>query len=268
MEKFIVSIIVVSLNTKKEFLKTLNSIKNQTFSNYEVIVVDGESKDGTVKEIENNKKLISKYIIEKDKGIYDAMNKGIGIASGDWVIFLNSGDIFFDNFVLDRLNFFDLKNKEIIFGETIVDNQEIKYLVHSKMFDNKTIIMPFCHQSCFVKRDILKKNNFSLKYKYSSDFNFFFNCYLNNLNFYKSDVTISIISAGGLSDRYRQNVFKENYQILKKNINNRYLFLIYYLRILELFKNLIKYLIPKKVLNFFLKKKYQKKLISLPKKIN
>ena len=173
MDKYIISIIIVSLNTKAEFLKTLNSIKNQKFNNYEVIVIDGDSTDGTVKEIENNKKFITKYIIGKDKGIYDAMNKGIKLASGDWIMFLNSGDIFFNNFVLQKLNINSLKNKEVVFGDTVVDNKDIKYLVNSKMFDTKTIIMPFCHQSCLVKGDILKKNNFSLKYKYSSDFNFF-----------------------------------------------------------------------------------------------
>ena len=173
MDKYIISIIIVSLNTKTEFLKTLNSIKNQKFYNYEVIVIDGDSTDGTVKEIKNNKKFITKYIIGKDKGIYDAMNKGIKLASGDWIMFLNSGDMFFDNFVLQKLKINSLKNKEVVFGDTVVDNKDIKYLVNSKMFDSKTIIMPFCHQSSLVKRDILKKNNFSLKYKFSSDFNFF-----------------------------------------------------------------------------------------------
>ena len=88
-----ISIIVVSLNTKKDFLKTLNSILNQKFSSYEIIVIDGDSSDGTKDEIENNKRNISKYIIEKDQGIYDAMNKGINISKGRWIIFLNSGDI-------------------------------------------------------------------------------------------------------------------------------------------------------------------------------
>ena len=162
MDKYIISIIIVSLNTKAEFLKTLNSIKNQKFNNYEVIVIDGDSTDGTVKEIENNKKFITKYIIGKDKGIYDAMNKGINLASGDWIMFLNSGDIFFNNFVLQKLNFNSLKNKEVVFGDTVVDNKDIKYLVNSKMFDTKTILMPFCHQSCLVKRDILKKIIFLL----------------------------------------------------------------------------------------------------------
>ena len=268
MDKFVISIIIVSLNTKEEFLKTLHSIKGQKSNNYEVIVIDGNSTDGTVKEIEKNKKFINKYIVEQDKGIYDAMNKGINLASGDWIMFLNSGDVLFDDFVLEHLNLNDLKNHEIVFGDTVVDNQDIKYLVNSTMFNKKTVIMPFCHQSCFVKSNILKQNNFSLKYKCSSDFNFFFNNYLDNIKFYQVDMIISMVNSGGLSDRFRENVLKENFQILKKNIDNRYLIFIYYLRILQLIKKIIKYFIPKKVLNFVLKNKYKKKLISSSSNIN
>ena len=177
-------------------------------------------------------------------------------------------DVFFDDFILDKLKFENFINNQIVFGDTVVDNKDIKYLVNSKLFDKKTVVMPFCHQSCFVKSDILKQNNFHLLYKYSSDFNFFFNSYLNNLKFYQVDMVISIVSSGGLSDRFRENVLKENFQILKKNTNNKYLFAIYYLRILELFKKIVKYFIPKKVLNFALKIKYKKKLIISSSKNN
>ena len=89
------SIIVVSLNTKTDFLKTLESIKKQIYRNYEIIVIDGNSTDGTKKEIIKRKKTISKFTIEKDRGIYHAMNKGIKMSSGKWIIFMNSGDLFY-----------------------------------------------------------------------------------------------------------------------------------------------------------------------------
>ena len=90
------SIVVISLNTKSEFLKTIRTIKKQSYNKYEIIVIDGKSTDGTVEEIKKLGKNISKKIIEKDKGIYDAMNKGIRLAKGNWIIFLNSGDIFYN----------------------------------------------------------------------------------------------------------------------------------------------------------------------------
>ena len=94
-KKFKISIIVVSLNTKKLFLKTINSILKQKYKNFEIIVVDGKSSDGTQEIILKKKFLFSKYIIEKDKGIYHAMNKGIDLSNSEWTIFMNSGDIFF-----------------------------------------------------------------------------------------------------------------------------------------------------------------------------
>ena len=98
------SIIVVSLNTKNKFLKTIRSIEKQKYKNYEIIIVDGKSKDGTIDIIKKFKKKKIKFIIEKDKGIYDAMNKGVKISSGKWIIFLNSGDIFNNFNVLKKIS--------------------------------------------------------------------------------------------------------------------------------------------------------------------
>ena len=102
--KFKISIIVVSLNTKKLFLKTIKSILNQKYKNFEIIVVDGKSKDGTINEIRKIKNKKFQFIIEKDKGIYDAMNKGVSKCSGSWVIFLNSGDMFSNKNVLNKIS--------------------------------------------------------------------------------------------------------------------------------------------------------------------
>lgn len=255
-----ISIIVVSLNTKKDFLKTLNSILNQKFSSYEIIVIDGDSSDGTKDEIENNKRNISKYIIEKDQGIYDAMNKGINISKGRWIIFLNSGDIFYDDNVLFKFAEYDQKNNQIVYGDTIIDNTNFKYLVKSSKFTDKTFLMPFCHQSCFVRSSILKNQKFILEYKISADFNFFVQCYMNNFTFFKVNFIISQVKAGGLSDTLRKDVFQENILILKKN-KNKNINILYLLKILENIKNLVKLIIPKKLLIFLLKIKYRNMII-------
>ena len=118
-----VSIIVVSLNTKIDFLETIESIKRQTYKNYETIVIDGKSNDGTVDEINKIKDNLSNFIIEKDTGIYDAMNKGIALAKGEWIIFLNSGDIFFDDFTLEKIFNEELSNKDVVFGNTVIKNE-------------------------------------------------------------------------------------------------------------------------------------------------
>jgi glycosyltransferase involved in cell wall biosynthesis len=97
------SIVVVSLNTKNEFIKTIGSINSQVYKNYEIIVIDGDSSDGTVDEILKVKENFSNFIIEKDKGIYDAMNKGIRLSKGEWIFFLNSGDIFYNKNILEKI---------------------------------------------------------------------------------------------------------------------------------------------------------------------
>ena len=131
------SIIVVSLNTKKKLLKTLKSIYAQKFyhKKYEIIVIDGSSTDGTFEEVLKKKNKIDKLIIEKDSGIYDAMNKGIKHSKGEWIIFLNSGDLFYKNNILKKIYELKLSKNDVIYGNTIVNNNNLKYLVNGKNFD-------------------------------------------------------------------------------------------------------------------------------------
>lgn len=263
MQKSKLSIVVVSLNTKKKFLKTIQSINSQTYKNYEIIVVDGNSTDGTLKIITKMKKNFSKIIIEKDKGIYDAMNKGSHLASSDWVIFLNSGDVFYNNQTLFNIFKQPVIENDIIYGDTQVKNENINYFVNSSIFSKKTILMPFCHQSTIVKTDIVKKNKFSLKYKYSSDFDFFIKCFLKKRKFYNSNLNISTVITNGLSDINRQKVYSENIQILKNYNYNFFLILnIWLFKLLTLAKDSIKCMLPKKIIMIILKFKYKYKLKS------
>ena len=176
------SIIVVTLNTKSDFLNTIKSIKMQKFRNFEIIIVDGKSTDGTVKlfkKMENNK---TKIIVEKDKGIYDAMNKGIKYSNGNWIIFLNSGDIFNNKNVLGKIYKNTMSNNDILFGDTIVRNKFFDFYIKAKTFSKSTKLMPFCHQSSIISKKVFLNLNFSLRYKIASDFNFFMNCYLKKKN--------------------------------------------------------------------------------------
>ena len=168
------SIIIVSLNTKKDFIKTFNSTKQQNYKKFEIIVVDGKSSDGTTKIIKKLKKNISKFIIEKDRGIYDAMNKGLKLAKNDWVIFMNSGDQFYNKKVLKNLSKYCTgRDKKVIFGNTLIRNKDFSYKSESQYFNHNTLTMPFCHQSAVVSSNLYNKNLFNLNYRLSSDFNFF-----------------------------------------------------------------------------------------------
>ena len=98
-----VSIITVCFNAKEMLITTLEDIRKQKYDNLEYIVVDGKSSDGTLDLLNNYQDIISKIVSEPDKGIYDAMNKGINIATGEWVIFMNAGDTFANENILTRV---------------------------------------------------------------------------------------------------------------------------------------------------------------------
>jgi glycosyltransferase involved in cell wall biosynthesis len=257
---FKISIVVVSLNTKKDTVNTINSILLQSYKNYEILVIDGKSNDGTVEFLRKNSNKIN-FISKKDKGIYDAMNKGSHLASGEWIMFLNSGDIFYNNKVLSNIFKKTIEKKDIIYGDTLVKYKDINYFAFSSIFSNKTIFMPFCHQSAIVKTDIVKKNKFSLEYKCSSDFDFFLKCFSRKKIFYYSNLTIAAVLAKGLSDNSRQRVYSENIEILKK-YNYSFFFTInlYLLKFFNLIKDCIKYTIPEYLVLLILKFKYRKQI--------
>ncbi len=256
------SIVVISLNTRGEFLKTFRTIKKQSYNKYEIIVIDGKSTDGTIKEIKKLKKNISKKIIEKDNGIYDAMNKGIRLAKGNWIIFMNSGDIFYNENVLKKLSkvCLNFKDNKIIFGNTIINNDHINYQVFGNYFTKNTVLMPFCHQSSVIRSSLLKKRIFDLNFTLSSDFEFFYNCYLNNVKFLKQNYIISKVKSGGKSDRNRQRVLFENIKIFFIKKDYPKIVILYFLKLFELIKSLIKLFMTKNLKLYILKMKYRKTL--------
>ena len=254
-----ISIIVVSLNTKKDFIKTIGSIKKQKFKNYEIIIVDGKSNDGTVEQIKKIKNKNTRYIIEKDKGIYDAMNKGIKISKGNWIIFLNSGDIFYNQNILKKISLKMKEKYDILYGDTLINNNFFNYKVKANNFSKKTILMPFCHQSTVVKKNLLLKFNFLLKYKISSDFDFFIKCFLSGFSFLNLDMIISKISSNGISDIERNQVYSENIKIIKDNNSNFFLILKLLLyKNFNFLKNLIRFVLPNSLILLILKFKYNK----------
>ena len=255
-----ITVIVVSLNTKYDFLKTIKSIKQQTYKNIETIVVDGDSDDGTKTEIFNNDS-IDKFIIEKDKGIYDAMNKGVNISNGEWIIFLNSGDIFFDNDTLKKINNVIEKEVDIIFGNSLIDNSKFIYKHEGNFINHETILMPFSHQSVLTRKNLLMQNNFELNYKISSDFNFFLTQYIEKKKFKKINLYISITKSGGVSDKNRFIVYKENFKILKdKNLLYSNLPNILLSFLFLTIKKIFKILLPNFIKEIILKIKYKNKI--------
>lgn len=253
-----ITIITVCYNSEKTIKTTLGSVANQTFEKIEHLIIDGKSTDKTIsiiKEYPHVKKIIS----EPDKGIYDAMNKGIKIASGEWIIFLNSGDIFFDNFVLKKVNKLLMSNVDLLFGDTLINN-EFLYLAKAQKVSKNISNMPFCHQSVLCKSSLLKKKLFNLEYHICSDFDFILNCVLSNKRFKYYPNLISTVEAGGLSDTRRFKAHFEYFKILTRNSNFKKSYLPFLISFsLLCLKTIIKKILPNYLNKKIIKMKYKSK---------
>ena len=174
MKEVLFSIISVSYNCKDYVDLTLSSLLNQSYNDYELIIIDGKSTDGTLDEINKYKNKFAniKIVSEEDSGIYDAMNKGVRYASGKYVFFLNFGDAFFDNNLLENVASKMRSNKDVYYGDierqgTII-KQEGRFNLFNFVYQEGMV----CHQSIFVRRTLLEKYPFDLKYKICADRDF------------------------------------------------------------------------------------------------
>jgi glycosyltransferase involved in cell wall biosynthesis len=164
-----VTIITVVFNCKKYIEETILSVINQTYRDFEYIIIDGGSTDGTVDIIAKYADEISYWISEPDKGIYDAMNKGIKVAKGDWFNFLNAGDRFVNDQIVEKIFSGDLKGATLIYGDIMVLKENGKSFYHKvgTLKDDKSIIrgMNVCHQAIFYNREIINFYDASLRLK-------------------------------------------------------------------------------------------------------
>ena len=170
-----ISVVTVCYNVCDDLRKTILSVANQTYQNLEYIIIDGDSSDDTLDVINENKTHIDKWISEPDKGIYDAMNKGIDLATGDWIIFMNAGDCFYNNTVISDV--FSKKYNDdvkLIYGDVALDFGSLGIL--PKKFAKipaEKIPFEICHQSVFTDTNILKKIHYDLSFKICADCNSF-----------------------------------------------------------------------------------------------
>ena len=185
-------------NGQKVIEDTLKSVLEQDYSSIEYIVIDGLSKDNTLPIVSQYENRIQQIISEKDSGVYDAMNKGIERATGEWILFMNAGDRFYSPATLS--DFFaacpnTLAQYDVLYGNAEFRLKNIAYIVEASNGVTSNEYMPFSHQAAFTRTDVAKQNKFDLKYRIAADTAFFLRLVKENHRFLHIPVTVCSYNA-------------------------------------------------------------------------
>ena len=257
-----ISVITVCYNAEQLIEGTLRSTLQQKDDQYELIIVDGLSRDKTLNVA---KQIIEEFefpetryriLSERDNGIYDAMNKGVKLAKGDYVIFMNCGDSFNNPNVLSTLETFSQRNNaDAIYGDTRIQFYEGTGLYCGEI-GNGDDIMPFSHQSIIVKREHLINHPFDTSYKILADREFFTWMRNNKLTFAHCDVVVSNYDAReGLSENNPLKMAFERDRLTGK-VNSKFYFIRKFILTCTIgLIQPIKRLCPRKILNIYFRKK-------------
>lgn len=246
------SVVTVVYNDVTHIKETMDSVINQSYKNLEYILIDGVSNDGTKETIieqilscatithqkESNTSfyleaihntyptLTFKFLSEKDKGIYDAMNKGIALASKEWINFINCGDRFYNLEVLDNIRREDIGRYDVVYGDINIYylDQHIE-IIKKTSHDLKklyALFYYFGHPNCFIKAIVLKSNPFNLIYQLSADYDLVYKLYKQGYGFGFVDTIIATFHSGGASDKKAKQSLKEALKIaLRYNKNDK-----------------------------------------------
>ncbi len=216
-----VSVITVSYQAADCITYTINSVLSQSYSHIEYIIVDGSSKDGTTAIIEQYSTKIAHYLSEPDKGIYDAMNKGLQLATGDYVLFMNAGDEFYDAGTIAN-TFQKTPYADIYYGQTRLIHSDRtdageRWHIAPEQLDWKSFKkgMLVCHQAIFIRRTIVAP--YDLKYRFSGDIDWIINCLKRAKTIVYTQSYICKYLVGGASKQYAIRSLTERFLIMKKH---------------------------------------------------
>lgn len=223
------TIITVCYNAEKLIKGTVDSVLEQTYDNYDYLVVDGTSNDHTIDIVMQEKEKLDindrlRLIVQKDEGIFDAMNRALDYVRGDsYVIFLNAGDRLFNSSVLQTIaeTMRRVERKyDVIYGDVCAVGDNSSDIVPARVYTSLPEKMAFSHQSVFARSDLLKKQRFSMKYKTCADYDQFLKLYLQGASFYYCGIVVSKYLLGGFSSK---NPTLLVYECLRVRRDNRVL---------------------------------------------
>jgi glycosyltransferase involved in cell wall biosynthesis len=221
-----ISIITITYNAEKHLERTLKSVILQTYTNKEYIIIDGNSTDGTLAIIKRNAHYLDYWISEPDKGLYDAMNKGLAQATGDYVVFMNAGDTFYEDTTLEKV--FALNaDADVYYGDAMIiaENSLQPLGLRSQITPHclperlswkdlrKGLVV--CHQAFIVKKSICEP--YDLTYTLSADIDWVIRVLKKATKVVNTQEIIATYLLGGLTTQKRNISLQERYQILQKH---------------------------------------------------
>lgn len=212
-----VSVITINYNNASGLNHTIHSVKRQSHDDHEFIVIDGGSTDGSLEVIKENHADIDYWVSEKDNGIYHAMNKGVAQAHGDYCIFMNSGDVFYDDNVLESICCKDF-NEDVIIGKVAIDEQG--HIISPPPVSGELTLYHLYsgaipHQGSFIKTELLRTHPYDESLKISSDWKFFVQTLiLDNCSVRYVDLFVACYDMNGISSHNQQIMRHEKEQVL------------------------------------------------------
>lgn len=223
MDKYYkLTIVTICYNSGNLIKPTIESVLSQSFKNFEYVIIDGASSDNTLEIVESFRLQFESLNIplrvysEKDTGIYNAMNKGIFSAVGEWINFMNAGDSFYAKDTLEKV-FAIQHDADVLSGSALRVFEGHTDIWNPKPIKNMWRRMPFCHQSTFVKTSYHKQRLFDETFRVGADYDFFFDSYYyQNKKFLYLDIMVARYDMTGLSTVNYMNDAKENLKLSLK----------------------------------------------------
>lgn len=217
--KPLVSIVTPCLNSEKYLEQTIKNVIGQTYDNIEYIIIDGGSKDGTLDIIRKYEDKIAYWVSEPDRGLYDAMNKGIAFSTGNLIGIINSDDWYQPETVeIVVKEYLENKNVGVFYGDLMFVEKGGNLLKNEGNLEALKDSMSIGHPTCFVLKRIYDNWKFDLNFKICADYDFLLKLYLSGIKFHYLNKVLVYCRLGGISSssRFHSERLRENYIIRKK----------------------------------------------------
>jgi len=215
------SLITVCWNAGELLRPTMESVRMQTCNDFEYIVIDGASIDGTAAVVESFGSLVSNFVSEPDKGIYDAMNKGVRLARGDWIYFLNANDFFADALVLEHVaeKLALSPDAELVYGDVYHRTDFSSELYRFDWVSRRNLRLEhLCHQAVFARRRLFEVIGcFDLQYRINADYDWLLKVFQRGLNTRYVGFPVASYDLGGISSRDPESVARERQLVRRRN---------------------------------------------------